>query len=135
MSQEKQSTRRPALTPLMLALVAAFPLLARAAPDPCVGDDCTGRQNEGIRISVPSPTKPTGTLNVYALDSIIQPLARTPGIWLDSFAGYDLTLRTGSATAGRIGIVTRDAPGLYLWSIGQPPAPTPDGFVGVALPG
>jgi hypothetical protein len=128
------SHKKPKLSPLHLAMLAAFPLLAHAANDTCLPEDCTGMQAEGISFEVPSAAKATGRLNVFGLSAPIAPLARRPGIRLGTTAGFDLTLGTGTTTS-LIGITTVDAPGIQLSSVGVPPAPTADAFFGVPLPG
>jgi hypothetical protein len=123
---------------ISLAAFLALPQYLFAAPDPCVPNpengelDCQGDQSAGIELTVPPAAS---TLRVDALTQPIAP-ASGDGIRYTSPSGSDLTLISGQP-GQRVEIETagNDARGIFLQSVGQPPAPPLDALLDVSIPG
>ncbi|WP_298828182.1 autotransporter outer membrane beta-barrel domain-containing protein [uncultured Piscinibacter sp.] len=130
MNRKNTLRRTQALTPLALALLAAFPLWTQAATIECLTlGDCQGDQSEGIDI-----VAPPNTLNVFNLaGSGIRPVASKPGIQLTSQGGANLTVFSGLGGAP-VSIVTLGADGIRVRSAGRPSGVTVDAFLDVPIP-
>ncbi|HEY6927146.1 MAG TPA: hypothetical protein VI653_26955, partial [Steroidobacteraceae bacterium] len=108
-------------------ILAELPATAMAGPDPCNGGNCQGNQSAGINI-----TAPPNTVNVSNLSGPIQPASGTSGVLLQSSAGLNLTVNSGTA-GDRVTILTNQAAGITVLSSGAP-TPVFDNLLGVLVP-
>jgi hypothetical protein len=90
---------------------------------------CEGDQSSGIYL-----TAPPNTLNVINLSGQINPATGLPGIQLQSTNSSDLIINSGTAQSN-VGIVTNQASGINLLTIGTPSTPQPDALLNVPIPG